>query len=473
MVSVGVLAAIVNLIVLLLVTVADRLITLIVKNLVSRTLHAVRRAPIVHDSDTWLLNIPRSIVKYRRHPGILFTIICGVALVASELITELGVDVSNQCSPATKVGHVISADSNPDSVWTQVELATAVSYLQRVKFLNNLDRVPAGLPISISGNECLNCMQKPDYVSILEGCSAVHTRTYNPGELRIFIETTNGPFKTITKCFKETSSPFEKYGNTSTPNSMGDLTGNGMQYAAFVLQRVSETHILYLEYGNQEHISNLLQQARHFPRGTSADLTKSDVRVTELKCAINRLDQYVFLQALSVYRTIQLENMITSAKFILEEKRFTGITPVDLYKAGLSVKLIEDQLTDGTYYVYTTCGSYNWRFLLPFSLCLTLIFSLLFISFGIRREPVSRMVPCNSRGWFRYSLCNLKTENDWSCRTVADPYFERTIDEMVLIEEADGESYRLGIQQRDLRRQAVANDWMGTEVSTHIDTEFV
>ena len=69
MLSVGVLAAIVNIVVLFTVAVVDRIIELVVRNFAASRLRKERRAPVVHDSDTWLPNIPRSVVKYHRHPG--------------------------------------------------------------------------------------------------------------------------------------------------------------------------------------------------------------------------------------------------------------------------------------------------------------------------------------------------------------------------------------------------------------------
>lgn len=69
MVSVGVLAAIINIIVLFIISIADRAIELIIRNFATSRLFRLRRAPVIHDSDTWLLNIPRSLLKYRHNPG--------------------------------------------------------------------------------------------------------------------------------------------------------------------------------------------------------------------------------------------------------------------------------------------------------------------------------------------------------------------------------------------------------------------
>lgn len=69
MVSVGVLAALINVAVLILVALADRGIELIVRRFAASRLRRFHRVPVVHDSDTWLPNIPRSIFKFHKNPG--------------------------------------------------------------------------------------------------------------------------------------------------------------------------------------------------------------------------------------------------------------------------------------------------------------------------------------------------------------------------------------------------------------------
>lgn len=73
MVGVGLLAASLNISLLVTVVIADRAVELIVRGFAISRLKAKRRAPVVHDSDVWLLNIPCSILKYRHHPGMFDT----------------------------------------------------------------------------------------------------------------------------------------------------------------------------------------------------------------------------------------------------------------------------------------------------------------------------------------------------------------------------------------------------------------
>lgn len=69
MVNVGVLAALVNVAVLFVLAVSDRVILHIMRRFAhSRLLHSLR-APVIRQDDTWLLYLPRSLVRFRKYPG--------------------------------------------------------------------------------------------------------------------------------------------------------------------------------------------------------------------------------------------------------------------------------------------------------------------------------------------------------------------------------------------------------------------
>lgn len=67
--EVGVLAALISLGGLIVVSLTDRAVEFIVRNFAASRLQFSRRVPVVHDSDTWLPHIPRSIIKYHKYPG--------------------------------------------------------------------------------------------------------------------------------------------------------------------------------------------------------------------------------------------------------------------------------------------------------------------------------------------------------------------------------------------------------------------
>lgn len=77
MVTVGVIAALINVVVLVIATFADRAVECIARNFAVSRLFRRHQAPVVHDSDTWLPNFPRSVVKYRKNPGMFLPVHLG------------------------------------------------------------------------------------------------------------------------------------------------------------------------------------------------------------------------------------------------------------------------------------------------------------------------------------------------------------------------------------------------------------
>lgn len=69
MLSVGTVALLVNLLVLFVVVVADRVLGHAVLNFATSRFINTGSAPVVHETDTWLFSLPTSVVKYRKHPG--------------------------------------------------------------------------------------------------------------------------------------------------------------------------------------------------------------------------------------------------------------------------------------------------------------------------------------------------------------------------------------------------------------------
>lgn len=67
--DVGQIAALINIATLIVVSLAERGFEVIVHNFSVLRLSSVGKGPIIHDSDTWLPNIPRSIFKFYRYPG--------------------------------------------------------------------------------------------------------------------------------------------------------------------------------------------------------------------------------------------------------------------------------------------------------------------------------------------------------------------------------------------------------------------
>lgn len=69
MVELGVLTAIINVVLLLFILLADRAVSHIVLGLATSRLHQRLAAPVIHDIDTWLPNIPLTLIRLRRYPS--------------------------------------------------------------------------------------------------------------------------------------------------------------------------------------------------------------------------------------------------------------------------------------------------------------------------------------------------------------------------------------------------------------------
>lgn len=428
MVAVGVLAALVNVVTLVIIAVSDRCLSITVRNFVAARLHRDGRAPVLHDSDTYIFNVPRSAVKFFRNPAILISILCGVGLIAAELVTELGVGVSNTCSVVKRVGQVITpGDSSRTS--TTVELGASAYFMQTINFLDGkITRVPAGFPKSANGTECLKCMNKKDNPDIVSGCTLKNVKSYPPGSLLVFVRTTKGPFGTVATGFQETTGAKKSF------MGFGDLTGNGEHRATFVVAHSDNPQVknlIYMEYGNQTECDNLILLARDKNGSDVSAVTGSTVIQQQISCKVNHLSVENFADALMVYRTIQLENQKQLAQFNETAQRFADISEEDIYRAVLSLKVSDDDNNKGTFFVYRTCGVYNWKFFIPLGIFIACIGVLAAVSyFSSTSERLH--IPYTARSWSRRALAaEMRTAQTLFARRVR--YFDGIQDEMVLV----------------------------------------
>lgn len=288
-------------------------------------------------------------------------------------------------------------------------------------------------------------MNSEQYPEIMGGCTITDEKVYGPGELSLTLLTTTGPFLTITEKMTEIGG----LGRTFT--GRGDLTNNGEHWSAFLFYTNPENDLIYLEYSNQDHVYNLVKSARGKENRPAPGPIETPVTARRISCTTNQLTKDNFRNALSIYRTIQLENTINPATFVPEQNSFQPLTANDVYRAGLSVKVIDDALTRGDYFEYTTCGLYNWVFLMPIVVCITVIMILFTLSIVLGSAAHSRNIPYNSRSWFRHSNMTrgLSMKSKGSFSRAKSGYFESIFDEMVVLEEGHGSSVKIGLRSRN------------------------
>ena len=444
MLSVGELAALVNVIVLVVIAFVDRAVEVIVRNFAAARLRTSRSAPVVHDSDTWILNIPRSLVKYRRHPAIFVTVLLSVFVISSEVITEIGVGVSHKCGPVVINGTVIKPGDLSGRV-VDVELAASAFFVQNITFIdtvnNALERVPAGLPKRLTGSECLKCMDKnlTNFPDIMRNCSVTSAGVYEPDELEIGIRNreNTSAFGNITIGFRERHRGKKSY------NGSGDITKSGSYYAGFVVDSTtSETITWYLEYTNNSHIRELINKTSEPQKDEIWEPTRSSVELLKVTCEVNKLSQRNFQRALQVYRTVMLENTVNPMEYDSKEAREKGkLNAQDVYRAGLSMKVIEDEPNHTLYYSYVSCGAYNMKYLCPMTVLLLVLILLYILSFRCSERNM-RSIPFSSRTWFEHSQQagfseDLAIEQEPRRRGFLEEYTAGMSDEMIILEFGD------------------------------------
>lgn len=434
MVSVGVLAALLNVLVLITVAVADRALEFIIRNFAISRLQKTNRAPVVHDSDTWLLNLPRSVLKYRRHPAILCTVMCAIFLIVSEVITELGVEQSSTCRPVERNGLVITAGDSKGT-HTTGELLGIAFHLRATNFVEGpLTHVPAGMPKNVTGKECFSCLDRTNHPDIVRACTITKKGTYEPGQLEVAVRTTTNAFGTICDGFRETG------GGKHLFQGVGDLTGNGRHRAMFLCTHNpgrDDGELIYFEYSDQDHIDKLLVKGKAADGQAVWDPTTSRVNTYTVKCQVNELSPANFRLALMVYRTMILENPVALATFDETKQAFEPISQTDVYRSVLSMKIMEDTNDTGTTSEYTECGQYNWRFLAPILSVLIVILFLGLLSMVPAAGKNRVTVPHNSRTWFQQAT-NCSENSKHGQEAPRPGYFDAINEEMVLVPGSSG-----------------------------------
>lgn len=362
-------------------------------------------------------------------------------------MSELGIDVNKKCKPQPRKGSVISPDDITHN-FTDIELSGSCFVVQSVEFVEGqLKRVQPGIPTELKGSECFSCLQT-SHSDIISGCSVRQIQEYAPRTLHVSVKTTRGIFKTVTKSFlhMESKTPFTGY---------GDLTFNGENLSCFLFQHIHGKSLNYLEYDDQAHIRSLKDKSeKQYPNEVS-EPTNSVVRKYRIRCKTNQLSAANFAEVVRMYRTVQLENPITPAMFNHTSGSFPPMSNEDIYRATLAAKIIDDQHDpNGTYYIYTSCGEYNWIFLLPMIISL-LALGVLFSASRVFRpaSPQSFPVPYNSRSWFHHAQELQEMHRSRAREEVVQSNLRSSegFDEVMLIEGGIGarNEYRIAICPRN------------------------
>lgn len=390
---------------------------------------------------------------------------------------------SEKCGPVTIIDRITAQGDVSPNV-THAELSASAFLLQDIKFLDgNLTSTHSGFPRKVNKSICIKCLEGKKNSS-LSGCSIVDGKTYQPGSLLIHVETTQNAFGTITNAFQPS-------GSKKPYNGLGDVTRNGNICSAFLFYPETvenQLQLTYFEYAHQKHCLSLVQTARDRANCTNGDSnctatnemqspvviekTKALVRTYVIRCAKSDLSINNFNRALQVYRTMQLENTISLAGYNRTEMQFQKITLDDVYRAALSMKIIDDEHEVGPYQVYTECGDFDWTYLIPFMLSLAMISALGLYSIIISWREGHIEIPYNSDSWFEeirnrdeivrinrsyfHQQPQQQQQQQEQGQEQRRPsrrrrrYFSFTFDELVLVGDRENGTVRIDSQRRDM-----------------------
>lgn len=331
---------------------------------------------------------------------------------------------------------------------TTVEKGAGAFFLQNLTFAEGpLTRVPAGLPRRLTGRECISCMDddREKYPDVISNCQVTVTREYAPNELKIgVVSSTTSPFGNIVHGFME---------NDGTEYiGPGDITNNGDFWSSFVVSAVA-SEIIYIEYDHQEHVADLLRRGMLRQDEVIWDSIRASVEKLTVTCAVNLINIENFEPAMQIYRTIQLENPVNPAVFNNDTQRFARLSDQDVYKAALSIKVIDDEHTVGEFYSFTTCGVYNWLFFVPMAVCVVFVILLGVTSIFSSSVDVLNRIPYNSLTWFRHAqmVDGEVIGKDCEPHGFRERYTAGMKDEMVILEfdeEAGSDRPRIALRSR-------------------------
>lgn len=375
------------------------------------------------------------------------TLTCAVFFVASELVSELGVESSETCSPKRITGPVISLGDTSENI-TDAELSASAFFLQNLHFLDgDLTFVPAGFPRRITEAVCFSCLKSEKYKPILSNCTVRPGTEYPAGTLTIGIVPSRGTFAVgdVIIGFNETNRAVTARDPQSFMGT-GDLTRNAHHCAAFAVHGKHEkngVHLTYFEYANQSHCNSLLETSRRKgiirkPGDMSAfwTVTEGNARSQMIHCSTNQMGMLSFREAVRMYRAMQMENTLYPIVYHEDKQIFKPLAPDDVYRAVLSMKLIDDGTEVGQFYEYSSCGYYNVRFIVPLFITILMLCLLAFISTMLANRGEKIDVPYNSSSWFK-ELARIRQEESGGISPTSSRQFSiscKREDEMVLVE---------------------------------------
>lgn len=396
MASVGVVASLLHVAILIVIHMTDYVRDSTIRYWVSSGLLTKKKGPLVLPVDFWFPRMPLSLVRFRKFPLVWFTALISFLLLLSENVVELGIKQSQQCSPDERPALVSDSDASQrhENQSDLRKMAALVLPVLSTTFpTGDLKVLPDGFPRNVTEDLCVQCLD--DTYPVLRNCQVEeHRAPYEAGTLDVVLQTKKShAFGTLTKAFKSENVSFEGEGDFTMRTVLGEGENASSSCAAYVFSSLATAtstspktsgkksecnsfgynslSFLYMEYSvsNETLCKDMIDKSKErAEQGVACLGTKGPVFSQNILCDIRNdtsFSKHSILEALAVYRSVQLENVIVQMKRIESEKRFPKIKADDIYRAVLVLMTAQGAFKNGTAKYYTKCGAYTFSFVIP------------------------------------------------------------------------------------------------------------
>lgn len=371
-------------------------------------LHRHGRAPVLTEADNIFKRLQNRFFGARRSKGFVALVIFAITscLIFAELAAEFGVQTSNRCAPqrietdglCAQRSYAVSSESR--------KIATA--FFARIAQWNDdeLEQNPIyeGLRKNYNGRECFtrNSLNH-SHAIIIANCSISPMKVIAPYSGYITLGYVASVWKTIVSevAISNTSKPL--FGR-------GDVTHNGKQFSAFHISVAETKSPAVMATVVESHDSKLLQDAvsLYFTLGnfSSIMLLRSSLPMFTYNVTCGHFSQVAstFVEALQIYRSVQLEDIFFSMKNItVGGKTYETIPPLsaaDAVRAAIAQSSLNPAFCKGETYVYSECGVYEWKYMAPLLILLFGIGTFAVIkTIMVVREDADIQLPHTSSAW--------------------------------------------------------------------------
>lgn len=401
------------------------------------------RAPLLHEADGCLRRLAQGLKRARtaKSAPMLLVVLLSTCLMLTELLSEVGVGSSDRCTPTHLKTTGICSDPSARNI-TGKQIAI-MFYTQQVTWDDTelvQNPIRQGFRKTFNGKESFyNPSQNSTLPIVVGGCSVEDIKLIKPYDVSLTFTPTSGAWAAIL-------SQAEIGNNSVIRSGRGDATYNDNYSSSFLFTQGKSTNdsleVSVLEYADTFTIMNTVYKEMYTPamnglRPTSVTLRNRIPAINyEISCEKVGLRASDFLDGLQAYRSIQLESTVKVHPLInitLDgEGPFAIPRPLrasDVIRAVIALKAADPQLCDGETFVYTTCGSYDMRYIYPLLFLTGAIMAIsVLAAVAVHRSDAAVEIPFTASSWSRFASRLTSTGTDGE-KVWKEPMYELNSDE--------------------------------------------